>query len=218
MVTTRGEAENVETGFANGCTDYVTKPINAPELLAKIRNLLGEMRRKPTDGPGSYVRKVHEGTQHYTQDLLGENERLRLLVATLEAERSRLLRSASVREDMVLELDRLREAVALLETEKHRAQQLVLSSCEELDGHRRERAVLERQVAEIEKESRVFREQFELVEAQNSNLANLYVASYRLHGTLDRKEVLAAIQEIVANLDRLRGGSPSSRSLRTRPA
>jgi DNA-binding response OmpR family regulator len=41
MVTTRGEAENVETGWLSGCTDYVTKPINATELLAKVRNLLG---------------------------------------------------------------------------------------------------------------------------------------------------------------------------------
>ena len=42
MVTTRGEAANVETGWVVGCTDYVTKPINAVELLAKVRNLLGD--------------------------------------------------------------------------------------------------------------------------------------------------------------------------------
>ena len=41
MVTTRGEAANVETGWANGCTDYVTKPINTMELLAKVRSILG---------------------------------------------------------------------------------------------------------------------------------------------------------------------------------
>jgi DNA-binding response OmpR family regulator len=42
MVTTRGEAVNVEAGWANGCTDYVTKPINSIELLAKVRNFLGD--------------------------------------------------------------------------------------------------------------------------------------------------------------------------------
>ena len=42
MVTTRGEAANVETGWLVGCTDYVTKPINATELLAKVRSLLAE--------------------------------------------------------------------------------------------------------------------------------------------------------------------------------
>lgn len=41
MVTARGERHNVEEGFASGCTDYVTKPINGPQLLAKIRNTLG---------------------------------------------------------------------------------------------------------------------------------------------------------------------------------
>ena len=40
MVTTRGEAENVEAGYESGCSDYVTKPIDATELLAKLRNHL----------------------------------------------------------------------------------------------------------------------------------------------------------------------------------
>jgi DNA-binding response OmpR family regulator len=41
MVTTRGEMENVENGFSSGCNDYVTKPINAPELMTKLKALLG---------------------------------------------------------------------------------------------------------------------------------------------------------------------------------
>jgi len=41
MVTTRGEVQNMENGFESGCNDYVTKPINATELLAKLRNYLG---------------------------------------------------------------------------------------------------------------------------------------------------------------------------------
>jgi CheY-like chemotaxis protein len=41
MVTTRGEAENVAAGRDSGCNDYVTKPIDGPVLLAKIRTLLG---------------------------------------------------------------------------------------------------------------------------------------------------------------------------------
>ncbi len=40
MVTTRGEATNVEAGYASGCNDYVTKPIDSMELLTKIRNCL----------------------------------------------------------------------------------------------------------------------------------------------------------------------------------
>jgi CheY-like chemotaxis protein len=44
LITTRGEAENVERGFESGCTDYVTKPINGLELLAKVQSCLGEER------------------------------------------------------------------------------------------------------------------------------------------------------------------------------
>jgi len=39
MVTTRGEERSIETAFRNGCTDYVTKPINGLELLSKLQNL-----------------------------------------------------------------------------------------------------------------------------------------------------------------------------------
>jgi DNA-binding response OmpR family regulator len=41
IVTTRSEADKVQTGFESGCNDYLTKPINAAELVAKVRNLLG---------------------------------------------------------------------------------------------------------------------------------------------------------------------------------
>jgi CheY-like chemotaxis protein len=41
MVTTRGEPEHVEEGFASGCNDYVTKPIHQRELLEKLDALLG---------------------------------------------------------------------------------------------------------------------------------------------------------------------------------
>jgi CheY-like chemotaxis protein len=40
MVTTRGEEQNIETAFRNGCTDYVTKPISGIELLTKLNNIL----------------------------------------------------------------------------------------------------------------------------------------------------------------------------------
>jgi len=42
MVTTRGEPINVETGYSAGCNDYVTKPVNTLELLAKVKSLIGE--------------------------------------------------------------------------------------------------------------------------------------------------------------------------------
>ncbi len=42
MVTTRGEAANVESGFESGCDDYITKPINGLEVLTKVKSALGE--------------------------------------------------------------------------------------------------------------------------------------------------------------------------------
>ena len=42
LVTTRGESENVEEGWEAGCSDYVNKPINPEELLAKVRSCLAD--------------------------------------------------------------------------------------------------------------------------------------------------------------------------------
>ena len=47
MVTTRGEAENIESAYAVGCNDYVTKPINSAELMAKMRNFLQPDQVRP---------------------------------------------------------------------------------------------------------------------------------------------------------------------------
>src|SRR5690349_722465 len=42
MVTSKGEMESMEAGYENGCSDYILKPIDRHELLAKVKNLLGE--------------------------------------------------------------------------------------------------------------------------------------------------------------------------------
>ncbi len=41
LCTTRGDPTNVKTGYDAGCTDYVTKPFDSVELLAKLRGYLG---------------------------------------------------------------------------------------------------------------------------------------------------------------------------------
>jgi transcriptional regulator with GAF, ATPase, and Fis domain len=132
--------------------------------------------RKDGEGQGSYVFKVREDTRRYVQDLLGENEKLRRLVASLESDKSRL-----ISEKMVL-------------------QEKLLGLREELDRIYHEQSDLRRQLAEVEAANQHSSRQYFEVEQQNNNLANLYVASYQLHSTLDRGEVLAAIQEIVINL------------------
>lgn len=44
IVTSEREEGSVETGFASGCSDYVLKPIDRIELLAKIENYLSAGR------------------------------------------------------------------------------------------------------------------------------------------------------------------------------
>jgi DNA-binding response OmpR family regulator len=41
LVTTRGEPHNVEAGYQAGCTEYMTKPFQSFELLARARHHLG---------------------------------------------------------------------------------------------------------------------------------------------------------------------------------
>ena len=53
---------------------------------------------------------------------------------------------------------------------------------------------------QVEEENRQFVERYLEIEEENNNLANLYVASYQLHSTLDLDEVLKIIVEIVINL------------------
>jgi CheY-like chemotaxis protein len=45
LVTTRGEPEHVEAGFASGCNDYVTKPVDPIELISKLESVLGGSQR-----------------------------------------------------------------------------------------------------------------------------------------------------------------------------
>jgi twitching motility two-component system response regulator PilH len=40
MVTTKDEELDVETGYSNGCTDYISKPVDQLELLAKVESWL----------------------------------------------------------------------------------------------------------------------------------------------------------------------------------
>jgi nitrate/nitrite-specific signal transduction histidine kinase len=132
--------------------------------------------KKDGEGQGSYVFRVREDTRRYVQDLLNENDRLRRLVAGLESDKGRLL------------------------SEKMSLQEKVLALREELDRIYHEQGDLRRQLAEIEASRQKYSHQYLEVEQQNNNLANLYVASYQLHSTLDREEVVSAIKEIVINL------------------
>lgn len=91
------------------------------------------------------------------------------------------------------ENENLRAVAAMLESDVVRAEEQYRAANAELQ---RLRARFE----EVAGENRRFAEQYQHIEEQSSNLANLYVASYQLHTSVDRPTVLTTIQEIVVNL------------------
>jgi len=93
-----------------------------------------------------------------------------------------------------------REYLQLLLDENGRLNRLVAELEIAISQRAVAEAMLKDRVAAIEAESRRFSERYVEVEQQNTNLANLYVASYQLTGTLDRERVVSAIQEIIINL------------------
>lgn len=103
-------------------------------------------------------------------------------------------------QNLLSENERLCAVAATLQREKQRLEEQLVLLQEELDRYQREQARLQRQLAEIEVENRHFAKEYVQVEQHHSSLANLYVVSDRLHSTLDRQELLMAIQEIITNL------------------
>lgn len=69
-----------------------------------------------------------------------------------------------------------------------------------LEQIREEKNVLLGRFNEVEEKNKGFSARYAEVEKENNNLANLYVASYQLHSTLDIKEVLRIVVEIIINL------------------
>ena len=61
-------------------------------------------------------------------------------------------------------------------------------------------AALEAEKRALEEEFREMSRRFVELERQNAHLASLFVASYQLLSSVDRSDVLTAIQEIVTNL------------------
>ncbi len=102
--------------------------------------------------------------------------------------------------DVLAENDGLRGLVASLQSEKLSLWDQIQTMRSEVERLQREQAHLTHQLVQVEAKNRRFSEEYLKVEQENSNLANLYVAGYRLHATLDRQEILGIIQEIIVNL------------------
>jgi nitrate/nitrite-specific signal transduction histidine kinase len=125
---------------------------------------------------GTYVQKVHDDTKRCLVELKSHNERLRLQVAAVDSERNRL------------------------QQEKMRLQEQLMTAREEVSMRQEEHNSLLRRLSDVEVENERVASQFLDIETQNTNLANLYVASHQLRSSLDREQILAAIKEIIINL------------------
>jgi len=145
------------------------------------------MSIKETEDKGKRTEHLEKGEeflemfrkgQEFTQDLLRENERLRFQVVHLEEEMKKKLeipdsdQANSISQDVV---EKLKQYEVRLEG-------------------------LKSKLSEVEAENIDFAQRYIDVEEQNNNLANLYVASFQLHSTLDYQEVLQIILEIIINL------------------
>lgn len=128
------------------------------------------------EGYGGYVQKVRDDTTRWLAQLKGDNEKLRRQVVALESERNRL------------------------QQEKLRLLEQLVNVREELSSHLEDHTRMIRRLGEAEQESARVSEQFFSLEAQNTNLANLYVAAYQMRSSLERGAVLDVMKEIIVNM------------------
>lgn len=115
---------------------------------------------------------LHRG-RRFTEDLLGENERLRLQVVRGESEKIKLQNALTCGTSALRQENaQLRERVTLLES----------------------------RFGEIEAENHDFAARYAQISEENESLASLYVASCRLHSTLDPSDVTEIVCEILIEL------------------
>lgn len=123
---------------------------------------------------GKEFLEMYNKVSHFTQELLSRNQELQQQLKKLEDERKRTLKEMGS-----VDAEKIQKRIDDLKHEK-----------DELLGR----------FKEMSKENKDFLERYRQIEVENNNLANLYVASYQLHSTLDFIEVLEVITEIIINL------------------
>jgi len=130
------------------------------------------------------------------RDLQSVNTKLRDLIASLEGQRQQYQRRHSEGTGP----EPVPVAPEPEDLEKRRLAAELALAREALDQHSRDEERLRERLQEIEREHRRICDEYVVVEERNTDLASLFVALSRLHGTLERAEVMAAIQEIVTNI------------------
>ncbi len=129
---------------------------------------------------------VLEDTERLARQLLDQHERLRAAAASLEDERTPLGGATALLRSM--------------DEERRVALEILASVDRDRGWVQRQLETLRRELADAQERGQQCSRQYLQIERQNSNLANLYVAAHRLHGSVERNEVLEGLQEILANL------------------
>jgi hypothetical protein len=141
-----------------------------------------------------------ESAQWCEKQLSAENERLRSRLALLQTSHEETRRRLEAVEKSAELADALRALAGSLESEKVRVQQQLCEAREELERYRQERAEIEARLTGVEERNLQAAQELSEAVQQSSDLVNLYVVCCRLHESLDRTEILGAIQEILINL------------------
>jgi hypothetical protein len=126
------------------------------------------------------------------EELRGVNDRLREVIAELRSNRERLQR-VELAAPTPAAGEAPEEALRRVERELEAAREALAAR-----GAEEER--LRSRLVEIEREHRRVCDDYVAVQAQSSRVTSLFVALSRLHETLERREVVAAIQEVVVNV------------------
>lgn len=115
----------------------------------------------------------------FTEELMRDNERLRYRVVQLEAE--------------------LKAAGGALADRPGTHENALSGLVARIASLEAERDQLLKRYEGVARESEDFHTRYADIERENNNLANLYVASYQLHSTMDLREVTRIILEILLN-------------------
>ncbi len=130
--------------------------------------------KKELFSKGKEFLEIYNKVSSFTEELLHQNELLKKRIEELRAEEKKSREETLGPDDLEIQkkIEKLKE----------------------------ERNFLLEQYRQKEKETQDFMGRYHEIEMENNNLANLYVASYQLHSTLDIQEVLDIVIEIIINL------------------
>ena len=102
--------------------------------------------------------------------------------------------------ELLDQTQRLRAVASSLQAEKESLWQELSLSARRARQAPEEEETLQHRLAEIARANQESLDRYQAVVMQNASISYLYVATYRLHGSIDRDSVLLAIQEVAANL------------------